>query len=152
MDDDAGEEEAQDPPFTRRWMATSSYDVYMVDAPKENSRNDKENLVENKPPETQHKRQRPRRRSKSRRSKDSNTGTGEKIILWTMPKTIKTLLRQHPNRRSKKTGKLAPTNRPGPTTRRTVVIVRSLRIRKASAMKISSCLRNLSSRSASSAS
>ena len=37
MDDDAGEEEAQNPPFTGRWTATSSYDVYMVDAPKDNS-------------------------------------------------------------------------------------------------------------------
>ena len=34
MDDDAGEEKAQNPPFTGRWMATSSYDVYMVDTPK----------------------------------------------------------------------------------------------------------------------
>ena len=42
MDDDAGEEQAENPPFTGRWTATSSYDVYMVDAPKENSDNDKE--------------------------------------------------------------------------------------------------------------
>ena len=28
MDDDVGEEEAQDPPFTGRWTTTSSYDVY----------------------------------------------------------------------------------------------------------------------------
>ena len=42
MDDDAGEEEAQNPPFTGRLTATSSYDVYMVDAPKENNGNDKE--------------------------------------------------------------------------------------------------------------
>jgi hypothetical protein len=34
MDDDAGEEQAQSPPFTGRWTATSSYDVYMVDTPK----------------------------------------------------------------------------------------------------------------------
>ena len=27
MDDDAGEEQAQNPPFTGRWTATSSYDV-----------------------------------------------------------------------------------------------------------------------------
>ena len=27
MDDDAGEEEAQNPLFTGRWTATSSYDV-----------------------------------------------------------------------------------------------------------------------------
>ena len=34
MDDDAGEGQAQNPPFTGRWTATSSYDVYMVDTPK----------------------------------------------------------------------------------------------------------------------
>ena len=26
--------ESQDPPLTGRWMATSSYDIYMVDTPK----------------------------------------------------------------------------------------------------------------------
>ena len=75
MDDDAGEEEAQNPPFTGRWTATSSYDVYMVDPPKENNIEDKENPVEDDPPKTQPKRRRQRRRSKSRRSKDSNTDT-----------------------------------------------------------------------------
>ena len=35
MDDDAGEE--QEPPPTGRWTATSSYDIYMVDTPKENN-------------------------------------------------------------------------------------------------------------------
>ena len=34
MDDDAEEEQGQKPPFTGRWTATSSYDVYMVDTPK----------------------------------------------------------------------------------------------------------------------
>ena len=76
-DDAREEEEAQNPSFTGRWTTTSSYDVYMVDAPKENSGDDKEDPVENKPPETQSKRRRPKRRSKSCRSKDSNTGTGE---------------------------------------------------------------------------
>ena len=33
MDDDAGDE--QEPPPTGRWTATSSYDIYMVDTPKE---------------------------------------------------------------------------------------------------------------------
>ena len=77
MDDDAGEEQAQNPPFTGRWTATSSYDVYMVDTPKENRGDDKEDPVEDKPPEIQPKCRRQRRRSKSRRGKDSNTGTGE---------------------------------------------------------------------------
>ena len=35
IDDDAGEE--QEPPPTRRWTTTSSYDIYMVDTPKENN-------------------------------------------------------------------------------------------------------------------
>ena len=77
MDDDADEEQDQNPPFTGRWMATSSYDVYMVDTPKTTSDDDKESPVENKPPETQQKRRRLRRRSKSRCSRDSNAGTRE---------------------------------------------------------------------------
>ena len=75
MDDDVGEEQAENPPFTGRWTTTSSYDVYMVDAPKENSVDDKENPVEDEPPKTEPKRRRQWRRSKSRRSKDSNTDT-----------------------------------------------------------------------------
>ena len=75
MDDDAGEEEAQNPPFTGRWAATSSYDVYMVDAPKGKIGDDKEDPVEDKPSEIQSKHRRQWHRSKSRRSKDSNTGT-----------------------------------------------------------------------------
>ena len=63
MDDDVGEEEAQNPPFTGRWTTTSSYDVYMVDAPKEHSGDDKEDPVEDKPSEIQSKRRHQRRRS-----------------------------------------------------------------------------------------
>ena len=76
MDDDADKEQGQDPPFTGRWTATSSYDVYMVDTPK-GSGNDKEEPDTNKTSKTQSKRQRPKHRSKHRRSKDDNTGTGE---------------------------------------------------------------------------
>ena len=72
MDDDAGEE--QEPLPTGRWTATSSYDIYMVDTPKENNGDD-ENPVEEKPPEIQPKRRCQRRRSKPRRSKNSNTIT-----------------------------------------------------------------------------
>ena len=35
MNDDADEEQNQNPPFTGRWTTTSSYDVYIVDTPKE---------------------------------------------------------------------------------------------------------------------
>ena len=59
MDDDAGEEEAQNPPFTGRWTATSSYDVYMVDTPKEPNDENKEDPAEEKPHETQPRRSPP---------------------------------------------------------------------------------------------
>ena len=39
MDDDAVG--AEEPPPTGRWTSTSSYDVYMVDTPKDNSDDDK---------------------------------------------------------------------------------------------------------------
>ena len=52
MDDDADKEQGQDPPFTRHWTATSSYDLYMVDTPKESSGDDKEDPDGNKPSET----------------------------------------------------------------------------------------------------
>ena len=51
MDDDAGDEQGQDPPFTGRWMTTSTYDVYMVDTPKEDGNDGKEDPVEDKPAE-----------------------------------------------------------------------------------------------------
>ena len=77
IDDDAEEEQGRNPPLIGRGTVTSSYDIYMVDTPKETNDDDKEDPVEDKPPETQPKSRRPRRRSKSRRSKDSNTSTGE---------------------------------------------------------------------------
>ena len=69
MDDNVGEEQAENPPFTGRWTATSSYDVYMVDTPKENNGDNEKDPVEDKPPEIQPKRRRQRRRSKPRRGK-----------------------------------------------------------------------------------
>ena len=36
-DGDADKEQGQDHPFTRSWTATSSYDVYMVDTPKDSN-------------------------------------------------------------------------------------------------------------------
>ena len=77
MDDDAGDEQGQDPPFTGRWTATSTYDVYMVDTPKEDNNDDKKDLIEDKPAEAPLERRRQRCRSKSRREKDTNTGTGD---------------------------------------------------------------------------
>ena len=70
MDDDAGDE--KEPPPTGRWTATSSYDIYMVDTPKEG---DGDKTVEDNPSMKQSKHRRQRRRSKSRHSKSSDTGT-----------------------------------------------------------------------------
>ena len=56
MDNDAGEEQAQNPPFTGRWTATSSYDVYMVDTPIEGDDDEGKDPVEDEPPEIPPKR------------------------------------------------------------------------------------------------
>ena len=58
MDNDADEEQGQNPPLTGRWTATSSYDVYMVDTPKETNNDDKEDPVKHTPPETEPRHQR----------------------------------------------------------------------------------------------
>ena len=72
MDDDAGDE--QEPPPTGHWTATSSYDIYMVDTPKEG---DGDKATEDNPPKKQSKHRHQRRRSKSRQSKNGDTGTGD---------------------------------------------------------------------------
>ena len=72
MDDDAGEE--QEPPPTGRWTATSSYDIYMVDIPKDGNG---EGIAEDDPSKKQPKRWHQRRRSKSRHSKNGDSGTGD---------------------------------------------------------------------------
>ena len=107
MDDDTNKEQGQGPPFTGRWTATSSYDVYMVDTPK-GSGDDKEEPDADK---TQSKRRRAKRRSKPRRSKVA-TLAPEKIVLRATPKTTKTLSELHPNRGSMTTGKTTLMNRP----------------------------------------
>ena len=53
MDDDAGEE--QEPPPTGRWKASSSYDIYMVDTPKEGNG---DGTMEDDPSKKQPKRRR----------------------------------------------------------------------------------------------
>ena len=75
VDDDVGEE--QEPPPTGRWTATSSYDIYMVDTPKEGDGDDIKDPVEDEFPEKQSKRRCQWRRSKSRHGKNSDTGTRE---------------------------------------------------------------------------
>ena len=72
MDDDAGDEEGPLP--TGHWTATSSYDIYMVDTPKEGN-GDK--TAEDDPCRKQPKHRRQRRRSKSRQSKSGDPCTGD---------------------------------------------------------------------------
>ena len=77
IDDDVDAEQSQNPPIKGRWTTTSTYDVYMVGTP-EGKDDDgiqdpgKDKLVD-EPPKRLHQ----RRRSRSRRAKVSNTGTGD---------------------------------------------------------------------------
>ena len=48
MDDDARDE--QEPPPIGRWMATSSYDIYMVDTPKEKEADGNNGMPVDEPP------------------------------------------------------------------------------------------------------
>ena len=80
MDDDAGDD--QEPAPTGHWKTTSSYDIYMVDTPKESDGN---KATEDNPPEKQSKHQHHRRRSKPRHSKNSDTDTRDNIQM--VPKT-----------------------------------------------------------------
>ena len=68
MDDDAGEEQAQKPPPLGQWIATSSYDIYMVDTPKENEADCDNSMPVNEPPN----RRRPKRRPRSGKKKNRN--------------------------------------------------------------------------------
>ena len=72
MDDDAGEE--QEPLPIGHWTATSSYDIYVVDTPKEDNGDE---TAEDDPSKKQPKRRRQRRRSKSRQIISGDTGTGD---------------------------------------------------------------------------
>ena len=72
MDADAGDDE--EPAPIGPWRATSSYDIYMVDTPKEG---DGDLTAEDDPSNNQPKRQRQRRRSKFRQSKYGDSSTGD---------------------------------------------------------------------------
>ena len=72
MDDDAGDD--QEPAPTGHWKATSSYDIYMVDIPKDGNG---EGAAEDDPSRKQPKCRRQRRRSKSRQRKNEDSGTGD---------------------------------------------------------------------------
>ena len=72
MDDDAGDN--QEPAPTGHWKATLSYDIYMMDIPKDGNG---EGTAEDDPSKKQPKRRRQRRRSKSHHSKNGDSGTGD---------------------------------------------------------------------------
>ena len=76
MDDDVGDE--QEPAPVGRWKATSSYDIYMVDTPKDG---DGDGIAGDDTSKKQPKRQRQRRRSKSRQSKNGDSGTGDNTLV-----------------------------------------------------------------------
>ena len=68
---DADKRDDQEPAPAGHWKATSSYDIYMVDTPKDG---DGDGAVGDDAPKKQPKRRRQRRRSKSRQSKKSRHG------------------------------------------------------------------------------
>ena len=68
MDDDEGQGQSSLP--ARHGMATSWYDVCMIDTP-----DDEKDPVENKPPGTQSEHRHPRRRSKPHRSRENTAST-----------------------------------------------------------------------------
>ena len=72
MDADEGDDE--EPAPIGPWNATSSYDIYMVDIPKDGNG---DGTTEDDPSKKQPKRRRQRRRSKSRHSKNGDSGTGD---------------------------------------------------------------------------
>ena len=72
MDADAGDDE--EPVPIGPWKATSSYDIYMVNTPKEG---DGDGTTVDDTAKKQPKRRRQRRRSKSRQSKNGDSGTGD---------------------------------------------------------------------------
>ena len=109
MDDDEGQ--SQSLQFARHGATTSWYDVCTVDTPSDDLDDDKEDPVEDKPPEIQPKRRCQWRHSKSRRKKTAIPARGT-TILQTKPKTKKTPSSQPPNRTIGKMGKLALMNRP----------------------------------------
>ena len=72
MDDDAGDDQERAP--RGHWKTTSSYDIYMVDIPKDGNG---DGTAEDDPSKKQPKRRRQRRRSKSRQNKYDDSSTGD---------------------------------------------------------------------------
>ena len=101
MDDDAGDE--QEPPPTGRWAATSSYDIYMVDTPKETNGDE---ATGDNPSGKKSKHGHHRRRSKPA----TTTPTLEKKIQM-VPKRNTLLIKPPSSKPNRNTGSLAQTNR-----------------------------------------
>ena len=73
MNDDAGEE--QEPPHTGRWTTSSSYDIYLVDTPKEKEADGDNGMPVDEPPK--HRRQNLRPRSGKKKNSNIVTNNGD---------------------------------------------------------------------------
>ena len=89
---DADEGDDQEPAPIGHWKATSSYDIYMVDTPKEGNG---DGTAEDDPSKKQPKRQHQRRRSKSRQSRKTVIPAREIITPRTVPKITTSSKIQH---------------------------------------------------------
>ena len=142
-DDNAEEEQSQNP-FNGHWTTTSTYDVYMVDTPKEVDSEGGKDPVEDKPSVAPPKRRRQRRHSKLHHEKDSNTGIGDNNT----PDNANDKKDQHPSMIIGRMGKSTPTIPSGMRARRIVTTYRPPKWMRASVMRISSCQRNPLNKSA----
>ena len=126
MDDDAGEEHAQNQPFTGRWTTTSSYDVYMVDTPKEGD-GMMRRIQSRKNLPRYHQSVDVSGAALNRVAENTAIPAPKTMILRRTLKTKKTPSNQHPNRMIGRTGKLTLTSKQGTKTRRIITIYHSLR-------------------------
>ena len=120
MDDDAGDKPVQDPPFTGRWMAISTYDVYMVDTPKKDD-DDSKDPREDKPLR-HHRNIDVSGNAQNPVAKREAISAPETITLRTMPKITKTPPSLRPSRMIGRRDKLTPMSRSGMRIRRIVTI------------------------------
>ena len=141
MDDDAGAEPGQNTPNIGRWIATSTYDVYMVDTPEKKDDDGTKDPDEDKPVGEPLTRRHQRRRSRSRQARESNTSTGDNDTLDNAKDSdhpVEPAFEQDEGKRDKST----PTNLSIMKIRKIVTIYRPPKRILASVTKISSCLRS----------
>ena len=137
MDDDVEAEPGQNPPITGHWMATSNYDVYMVDMPEKKDGDGTQDLDEDKPVDEPPKCQRHQRRSRSRRERERNIDTGDNDTRI-MPKTPQTPWSLLSSRMKGKKVNSASKNSPITKIRKMVTTYLSLKRMSASVMRTSS--------------